>query len=57
MESLLKAFNPKNALFGLHDTFALLYLWLTKEFQAFDSNNAIFSLDKSTIELGIEKTG
>ncbi len=55
MESLLKAFNPKNALFGLHDTFGLRYFWLTKGFQVIDSNNAIFSSDKSTIELGIEK--
>jgi hypothetical protein len=55
MESLLKPFNPQKASFGRHETFALRYSWLTKGFQAFDSNNAIFSSDESTIELGVGK--
>lgn len=55
MESLLKPFNSKKASFGRHETFALRYSWLTKGFQAFDSNKAIFSSDESTIELGVGK--
>ncbi len=55
MESLLKPFNPQKASFGRHETFALRYSWLTKGFQAFDSNNPIFSSDESTIELGVGK--
>ena len=53
MESLLKPFNSKKASFGRHETFALRYSWLTKGFQAFESNHAIFSSDESTIELGV----
>lgn len=55
MDSLLKPFNPKKASFGRHETFALRYSWLTKGFQAFDSNKAIFSSDESIIELGVGK--
>jgi hypothetical protein len=55
MESLIKPFNSKKASFGRHETFALRYSWLTKGFQAFDSNNAIFSSDESTIKLGVGK--
>jgi hypothetical protein len=55
MESLLKPFNSKKASFGRHETFALRYSWLTKGFQAFESNHAIFSSDESTIELGVGK--
>jgi hypothetical protein len=55
MESLLKPFNPKKASFGRHETFALRYAWLTKGFQAFKKNKAIFSSDESTIELGVGK--
>ena len=55
MESSLKFFNPKKASFGRHETFALRYSWLTKGFQAFNKNHAIFSSDESTIELGVGK--
>jgi Protein of unknown function (DUF4007) len=55
MESTLKFFNPKKASFGRHVTFALRYAWLTKGFQAFNKNQAIFSSDESTIELGVGK--
>ena len=55
MESTLKFFNPKKASFGRHETFALRYAWLTKGFQAFNKNQAIFSSDESTIELGVGK--
>lgn len=55
MESILKPFNPKKASFGRHETFALRYAWLSKGFQAFDNNNAIFSSDESTIDLGVGK--
>lgn len=55
MESSLKFFNEKRASFGRHETFALRYSWLTKGFQAFNKNRAIFSSDESTIELGVGK--
>lgn len=55
MESSLKFFNSKKASFGRHETFALRYSWLTKGFQAFNKNHAIFSSDESTIELGVGK--
>ncbi|MDO9046577.1 MAG: DUF4007 family protein [Methylobacter sp.] len=56
MESSLNFFNKQKASFGRHETFALRYSWLTKGFQAFDSNKAIFSSpDKSIIELGVGK--
>ncbi|MDI1277461.1 DUF4007 family protein [Methylobacter sp.] len=55
MESSLKFFNKKTASFGRHETFALRYSWLTKGFQAFHSDKAVFSSDKSTIELGVGK--
>lgn len=55
MDSLLKPFNAKKASFGRHETFALRYSWLTKGFQAFENNNAIFLSDESTIELGVGK--
>jgi len=55
MESSLKFFNKKNASFGRHETFALRYSWLTKGFQAFHGDKAVFSSDKSTIELGVGK--
>ena len=55
MESSLKFFNGKKASFGRHETFALRYSWLTKGFQAFNKNHAIFSSDESTIELGVGK--
>ena len=55
MDSLLKPFNPKKAAFGRHETFALRYAWLTKGFQAFEKNDAIFSKEEATIELGVGK--
>ncbi|MCX7092698.1 MAG: DUF4007 family protein [Methylobacter sp.] len=55
MDSSLKYFNKQNASFGRHETFVLRYSWLTKGFQAFDHDKAIFSSDKSTIELGVGK--
>jgi len=55
MESYLKFFNDKRASFGRHETFALRYSWLTKGFQSFSKNHAIFSSDESTIELGVGK--
>ena len=55
MESTLKFFNPTKASFGRHESFALRYSWLTKGFQAFNKNHAIFSSDESTIELGVGK--
>lgn len=55
MDSLLNPFNPKKASFGRHETFALRYAWLTKGFQAFENNDAIFSQEEATIELGVGK--
>jgi len=55
MGSSLKFFNEKRSSFGRHETFALRYSWLTKGFQAFNKNHAIFSSDESTIELGVGK--
>lgn len=55
MESLVNPFNPKKASFGRHETFALRYAWLTKGFQAFNSDKTIFSSDESTVELGVGK--
>ncbi len=55
MDSSLKFFNPKKASFGRHETFALRYAWLSKGFQAFKHNPAIFSSDEATIELGVGK--
>ena len=43
------------ASFGRHETFALRYSWLTKGFQAFTKNPAIFSSDEATIDLGVGK--
>ncbi|MDO9141758.1 MAG: DUF4007 family protein [Methylobacter sp.] len=55
MDSSLKFFNPKKASFGRHETFALRYAWLSKGFQAFERNPAVFSSDEATIELGVGK--
>lgn len=55
MDSSLNFFNKQKASFGRHETFVLRYSWLTKGFQAFDNNKAVFSSDKSTIELGVGK--
>jgi len=53
MENSLKFFTPKKDSFGCHETFAHCYSWLTKGFQAFNKNQAIFSLDESTLEIAI----
>lgn len=55
MDSSLKFFNRQKASFGRHETFALRYSWLTKGFQAFKRNPAIFSSDEATIDLGVGK--
>lgn len=55
MDSLLKPFNPKQATFGRHETFALRYAWLTKGFQAVAENPHIFNDDAATVELGVGK--
>jgi len=47
--------SPKKVAFGRHETFILRYSWLTKGFQAMQSNPLIFSDDNSTIELGVGK--
>ncbi|MDD5229666.1 MAG: DUF4007 family protein [Methylococcales bacterium] len=51
----MKLLNPNKASFGRHETFALRYFWLTKGFQAFAENNAIFKSDEATITLGVGK--
>ena len=48
-------FNPKKISFGRHETFPLRYSWLTKGFQAFISNQNIFSSYEATVELGVGK--
>ena len=56
MESQLKPFNRKKASFGRHETFALRYSWLTKGFQAFETDKNIFSSNEATeatITLGV----
>ncbi len=47
--------NSLKASFGRHETFILRYGWLTKGFQAFEEDNAIFTNDASTIKLGVGK--
>ncbi len=47
--------NPKKVAFGRHETFILRYSWLTKGFQAIQSNPHIFSDDNATVELGVGK--
>lgn len=51
----MKLFNSKKAAFGRHETFSLRYSWLTKGFQAFTKNPAIFTSDDATVELGVGK--
>jgi hypothetical protein len=51
----MKLLNPNKASFGRHETFALRYFWLTKGFQAFAENPAIFKSDEATIALGVGK--
>ena len=51
----MKLLNPNKASFGRHETFALRYFWLTKGFQAFAENPAIFKSDEATITLGVGK--
>jgi len=48
-------FNPKRAVFGRHETFALRYGWLTKGFQALSQDQNIFSADEATVTLGVGK--
>jgi len=55
MDSLIKPYNDRRASFGRHETFSLRYSWLTKGFQAFTKNPAIFSSDEATIDLGVGK--
>jgi hypothetical protein len=47
--------NPKKVAFGRHETFILRYSWLTKGFQAIQSNPLIFLDDNATVELGVGK--
>ncbi len=47
--------NPKKVAFGRHETFILRYSWLTKGYQAIQSNPLIFSDDNATVELGVGK--
>ncbi len=55
MDSLIKSFSPVKAAFGRHETFALRYSWLTKGFQALQTNPDIFTSDAATVELGVGK--
>ena len=50
-----RSLNPSilKASLGRHETFALRYSWLTKGFQAFTKNPAVFSSDEATIDLGV----
>ena len=48
-------FNPKKVAFGRHETFILRYSWLTKGFQAIQSDPFVFSDDNATVELGVGK--
>ena len=48
-------FDPKKVAFGRHETFILRYSWLTKGFQAIQSNPLVFSDDNATVELGVGK--
>ncbi|NOQ15368.1 MAG: DUF4007 family protein, partial [Methyloprofundus sp.] len=51
MDSLIKPFSPSKAAFGRHETFALRYGWLTKGFQALQTDPGIFNSDASTVTL------
>ncbi|NOQ63081.1 MAG: DUF4007 family protein [Methyloprofundus sp.] len=55
MDSLIKPFTSSKAAFGRHETFALRYGWLTKGFQAFHQDPAIFNSDAATVTLGVGK--
>lgn len=56
MDSSIKPFNSDKASFGRHETFGLRYSWLTKGFQAFVNDHAIFTdPDRAIIELGVGK--
>ena len=47
------SFNPEEAFFGGHESFALRYSWLSKGFQAFSKNCDIFQSDTAAMELGV----
>ncbi len=47
--------NPKKVAFGRHETFILRYSWLTKGFQAIQTNPLVFVDDNATVELGVGK--
>lgn len=55
MNNTLKFLTLEKASFGRHETFGLRYAWLTKGYQAFIKNQAIFSSDEATIDLGVGK--
>ncbi len=48
-------FNPNKVAFGRHETFALRYSWLTKGFQALQSDQGVFTSDEATVTLGVGK--
>ena len=55
MDSLIKSFTRSKAAFGRHETFALRYAWLTKGFQALQTDKNIFTSDAATVRLGVGK--
>lgn len=48
-------FKPEKVAFGRHESFSLRYGWLTKGFQSFEQNQAIFSSPTSIVTLGVGK--
>lgn len=46
-------FSPNKVAFGRHETFALRYGWLTKGYQATESNPGVFEDDEATVKLGV----
>lgn len=48
-------FESNKVAFGRHESFALRFGWLTKGFQAFETNRDIFSDDDAVVILGVGK--
>jgi hypothetical protein len=48
-------FNPDKVSFGRHESFPLRYPWLTRGFQEFSKDTAVFEADDATTRLGVGK--
>lgn len=46
-------FSPNKVAFGRHETFALRYGWLTKGYQAAETDLKVFDDDEATVKLGV----